>query len=277
MHAREYTCRLLEVLWLTPTVMRIRFEPLTKFDYAPGQFVSLLIPPQGRFGKALKRCYSFSSSPDETSKKGYYELCVKYVEGGRGSQFLASLTKGDLFRVYAPYGHFTYKAPTNGARNTCFIATGTGIAPFRSIVMSEKFQKNNAGSFCLFGARTADEIIYKEDFEKANVKMVCAVSRGNAEGNYQGRVTDYLRDLPKTFPWHQTDFYICGNGMMVAEVDQILRGAFGVQKSAIFKEAFSVVTPKPRVVEQAEGQAQVEPTMADESFGIPIGALKEVG
>lgn len=262
MHAKEYTCRVLEILWLTPTVFRVRFEPLKRFDFEPGQFVSVVVPPNTRGSKPVKRCYSFAGTPEEASKHGFYELCMKYVEGGRGTGYMASLSKGDLFRVYAPYGHFTLKSQAS-KRQICFIATGTGLAPFRSMALSEKFKSVAHRSMCLFGARTADEIFYQKDFEKAGVKFVSAVSRdAEASGQFQGRVTDYLKQLPKGFSFHDTDFYLCGNGEMVAEVNGLLRGSFGVPERSIHKEAFSLTVVKKPVASNEAAEKEEKSSLA---------------
>src|SRR5438477_11165363 len=104
MYAKELICQVVDNTWLTPTVFRLRFEPLKRFKFEPGQFVSVLVPPTQESPTTVKRCYSFASSPLEAKNKGYYELCVKYVPGGRGTSYLASLKRGDTFRAFAPYG-----------------------------------------------------------------------------------------------------------------------------------------------------------------------------
>lgn len=270
MHAKDYTCRVLDLTWLTPTVFRLRFEPLKRFAFEPGQFVSVVVPAMSKTVKSVKRCYSFAGTPEEARNLGYYELCIKHVEGGRGTNYLASLSRGDLFRVFAPYGHFTL-GKTKQPKNICFIATGTGLAPFRSMALSEQFKQVAVSATVLFGARTADEVFYQKEFEKAGVKFVATVSRDEKSGLFQGRVTDYLKQLPKSFPFHQTDFYLCGNGEMVAEVNSLLRGAFGVPEKNVHKEAFSLTVVKKPLV--------VVPEAAEErgSITLAMPALEEVG
>jgi ferredoxin-NADP reductase len=235
MPAREVACKVVEFNWLTPTVMGIRFEPSKKFVYEPGQFLSVVVPdPAG--GRPLRRAYSFASPPG----KDGYQLCVKHVPGGPGSGYLAKLKVGDVFKAFAPYGDFMY-VPRPG-RKACFISTGTGIAPFRAMVMSDQFRENPPEeALNLFGVRTADEIIYPGLFEGFGVKVVNAVSKPPAGfKGFQGRVTDYLKSLPSDWDWHATDFYLCGNGDMVAEVVKILRSGHGVPEEAIHKEVYFV-------------------------------------
>lgn len=228
--------------------MGIRFEPSRRFSYEAGQFLSLIVPapfaPPGSRGSRLRRAYSFSTP----SEKGQaYELCVKHVQGGPGSSYLKSLEVGGTFKASAPYGDLFYRP--REARNACFISTGTGVAPFRAMVLSEVFKRERPERvFSIFGARTESEIIYPGFFERQGLECVTAISQptGAGAGHFKGRVTDYLRSLPADWPWHTTDFYLCGNGDMVADVRRILKEGHGVQDAAIQKEIYFSSSRPPR-------------------------------
>ncbi len=238
--AIKVRCRIVEKRWLTPTVLAIRFEPSKSFAYEAGQFLSLYVPSRENGAKPLRRIYSFASP----SKDQGYELCVK-LTGGPGTSYLASLEPGQEFEATAPYGHFLYK-PVRG-RSACFIATGTGIAPLRSMALSRAFAEQPPESaLVLFGARAQDEIIYPNSFEPLGIQVVNALSApGPGWGGFRGRVTDYLRSLPSDWAWHTTDFYLCGNGDMIAEVRKILVAGRGVPVSAIHQEAYFSPSGQP--------------------------------
>ena len=236
MPAREYLCRVLENKMLTDSVIQLRFEPTRRFKFDAGQFLSLIVPqsfatkdwdPKRR----IRRIYSFAASIENG-----YELCVK-LTGGPGPSFLASLKAGDTFAASAPYGDFFYKTPSK--RGACFISTGTGIAPFRAMIQSTAFQENKPHhALSLFGARNESELLYEAEFHQLGVETVFALSRPDAHWRgFVGRVTDYLRSLPLAFPWHTTDFYLCGNGTMVEEVKEILRSR-GVEPTAVHSEVY---------------------------------------
>jgi ferredoxin-NADP reductase len=237
MLAAKHTCTVVAVTWLTPTVMRVQFTARKPIKFLGGQFISLYVPDIAN-GKTVRRAYSFASAP-EAGSKGVYELCVKYLPGGAGSEFLAALRPGDEFEATAPYGHYVYQ-PKSAARNACFISTSTGVAPNRSIVLSEEFRENPpARTIFVYGARTEDEIIYPGEFEKLGLESINAISRPSSgfEG-FTGRVTDYLRSLPNSWLWHDTDFYVCGNAPMIDEVRDILRSGHGVGAARIHAESF---------------------------------------
>jgi CDP-4-dehydro-6-deoxyglucose reductase, E3 len=194
----------------------------------------VIIPGAGPKGRDLRRAYSIASSPEVRP----IELCVKIVDGGPGTQFLYKLRPGDTFKALAPYGAFTYNA--NKARHACFVATGTGIAPFRSMVMSNAFREHPPLSAqVLLGVRTEDELMYLDNAGGfAQVQYIKAVSQPTPTWNgFKGRVTDYLRSLGESYPWKDTDFYLCGNGDMIQEVKNILAER-GVEKTAIHQEKY---------------------------------------
>jgi ferredoxin-NADP reductase len=152
------------------------------------------------------------------------------------------LEKGDTFRATAPYGDLVFQ--TEPGRRVCFISTGTGLAPFRSMMMSRGLQQGvreglypHVISIC--GVRDEKEIIYPGLFEAQGVEVVDALSRpADSWRGFTGRVTDFLKTLPLDWGWHATDFYLCGNGAMILDVLKIIRDGHGVRDEAIHKEIY---------------------------------------
>jgi len=234
MPAQELKCEVTGFRELTPTVFEVTFNPIPDLSFEAGQFISIIVPGAGPHGRDLRRAYSIASSPQGQA----VELCVKLVEGGPGTNFLYQLRPGNHFRGMAPYGDFVYE-PRSG-RHVCFIATGTGIAPFRSMILSDHFKKNPPlSTACLLGVSEEAEVLYDTEMQaQANLRWVPCVSRPKGEWKgFRGRVTDYLRSLGSDYPWLETDFYLCGGGAMIDEVKQIL-GGFGVTKDSIHQEVY---------------------------------------
>lgn len=238
--ARRLKCQLIQREWITPSVMRIRFEPSKRFEFEPGQFVSLVVPHSGS-RRSVRRAYSLAT-PDARSG---YELCIKLVPEGLGSCHFAALKPGQPFEIYAPYGDFVYEP--SDAKAVCFISTGTGIAPFLSMARSDVFHEHRPERVTsLFGAYSQEDIIYPGLMKDLHIEEVVALSRP-APGweGFTGRVTDYLKSLPKDWGWKSTDFYLCGNGNMVEDAVRILE-AMGVPEARIRKEVF-FTNPNQRV------------------------------
>lgn len=250
MAAQEFRCEVKSYNHLTPTVFEITFETDKPVEFEAGQFFSIIIPGAGPKGRDLRRAYSIASAPHVRP----IELCVKLVEEGPGTNYLASLRPGDAFRAMAPYGDFVYEHKFG--RHACFIATGTGIAPFRSMVFSEYFKSNPpASATCLLGVRDEAELLYMDEFAAAGagVQWVPTVSRPGASGNWQGfkgRVTDWFRTQGDHFPWCETEYYLCGSGAMIDEIKALL-AAKGVVKDSLHQEIYykppKVLTLTPKV------------------------------
>jgi CDP-4-dehydro-6-deoxyglucose reductase, E3 len=227
----EFRCRVESARDLSPSVFELTFTPETPFDFQAGQYISVVVPQAE--GKPLRRPYSIASPPGGSP----VELCIQRIEKGPGNSFLASLKPGDSFQGFAPYGFLVFK-PKPG-RDVFFIATGTGIAPFRSMLLSESFKKTALRkTVCLLGVRSESEILYEDSLGSLpGVQWIPCISQPRNSGgvNWAGRVTDYLKK--NEIAWLETDFYLCGNGAMIDEVKQTLK-AHGVLKDSIHQEIY---------------------------------------
>ena len=233
--AQAIEAKLVHKKQLTNDVIELHFESSPPFHFEPGQFFSIIVPGRGPGGRDLRRAYSIASHPENH----LMELCVKVVEGGPGTQYLNNLKIGDVVKGMAPYGDFIFK--THHAKHVIFIATGTGIAPFRSMISSQVYKEHTPlSTTMLFGARDTGDLIYTQDFvEKLGAdRMVQALSRPAGEWKgMKGRVTDWLRQNEDKIDWLETEFYLCGNGAMIDEVKLIL-GAHHVGKPSIHQEVY---------------------------------------
>src|ERR1700710_1685986 len=127
--------------WQTGKVIRIEQEAaatrrfwiqlpeLSSFDFEPGQFVTLDLPIHEKPNKRW-RSYSIASHPDGTN---VIELVIVLLEGGLGTHYLFNhVDVGTEILLRGPQGVFTL--PPIIDKDLFFICTGTGIAPFRSMV-----------------------------------------------------------------------------------------------------------------------------------------------
>src|SRR6201992_2584102 len=127
--------------WQTGKVIRIEQEAaatrrfwiqipeVASFDFEPGQFVTLDLPIHERPNKRW-RSYSIASWPDESN---VFELVIVWLEGGPGTTYLFNeVSVGSELTLRGPQGVFIL--PENIDRDIFLICTGTGIAPFRSMI-----------------------------------------------------------------------------------------------------------------------------------------------
>jgi benzoate/toluate 1,2-dioxygenase reductase component len=192
---RSYEARVLWVEWLSRQVFAIRMERPVGFQFRPGQ--SIRIDYDG-----MERDYSLVSGPADP----HLALCVLLVPGGMLSPRLAALAPGDLLRFSGPHGYFLYQSD---AVPLIFVATGTGVAPFVSMVRA------GARAFTLLhGVRHAEDLYYREVLRPAASRYVPCLSVGIADGCYRGRVTEWAAENLGPGPY---DFYLCGNRSMIRD------------------------------------------------------------
>lgn len=205
-----------EVRWVSESAYVLRFDR-KGMDFAPGQYLSV-----GPGNDIHMREYSVYSSP----RHDYLEILVKLVDGGYVSNRLKALSPGEPVRVDGPFGFFTIDDDWKSHRYV-FIATGTGLSPFHSFVESYPGLDYQV----LHGIRDSSERYEHETY--APERYLTCISR-NDEGDYRGRVTDYLRE-------HRPDpaarYYLCGNCDMIYEAFDILQDA-GVPHNQLFAEVY---------------------------------------
>ncbi len=213
---------------------RLYFEPGTDFLFKAGQFVNIIVPPIGEH-KTIKRPYSIASPP---SWKGFLDITWKRVQGGYVTSYLWALKEGDHLQIQGPLGHFTLKQPL--PKTLVFVSTGTGIAPFRSMIHELLREGAPCEMWNIFGNRYENEILYREEFEKLiqehkNFHNVLTVSRPQ---NWSGE-TEYVQFVLRKYiagPQHK-HIYICGLQNMISEV---LKTALemGFERDQIFFEKY---------------------------------------
>src|SRR5258708_33657051 len=99
---------------------------MRRFGFVSGQWLSFKqVKPDG---EELTRAYSIASPPGEDPR---FALCLNRVQDGFMSNFLCDMQAGDEIHCQGPFGDFILRPPL---RDTIFIATGTGISPFRSML-----------------------------------------------------------------------------------------------------------------------------------------------
>ena len=107
----------------------ITVPELDSFEFIPGQFVTLDLPIDDRPAKRI-RSYSIASWPDGTN---VFELLIVLLEGGLGTTYLFNeIKEGSELTLRGPQGVFTL--PETLDKDFYLICTGTGIAPFRSMI-----------------------------------------------------------------------------------------------------------------------------------------------
>lgn len=209
--------RILSRRFLAPGVFELELERPAALRFLPGQRLRLR-------REGYDRDYSIASSPGEPGLR----LLIRLFPEGRMSPWLAAVPPGTAVEGSGPHGYFLFDP---AGVTPVFVASGTGIAPFRSMAAA------GAAGFVLFqGARTGAELFYRRFLEARAGRYVGCLTRERPPlpaGTRAGRVTEALREdlTPGRY-----DFYLCGRGEMIRDALQVIDARFpGVR---VFTEAF---------------------------------------
>lgn len=198
-------------------VIRFTFEHEPVIDFEPGQFMSIFAEKEG---KRISRPYSIASWPEN---KDHLEICLKVVEGGFMSNYLHRVPSGTKLQMIGPLGRFVLPEPIQ--YDTVFVATGTGIAPFISMlgrIWAEGLDNGHEFSV-VFGVRYTHDLIYRDLMEKwerkhPNFHFYPTVSRPETP-EWKGRVGYVQKIIQNELgDYHEKQVFICGLHNMVEEV-----------------------------------------------------------
>ncbi|MBM3859864.1 MAG: oxidoreductase [Verrucomicrobia bacterium] len=207
--------KVIHVRDLTARCYVLRVERLG-MSFRAGQSITL-----GVRRMRVNREYTIYSGEQDN----FFDVLIRDIQDGIVSPALRRCAPGEELECAGPYGSFVIEKPEDTSRRHLFVATGTGIAPFHAMARTHP----NLNYRLLHGVR-----LLEERYDMADYANYVACVTGEQVGDFRGRVTDYLKQHP-TDP--QTICYLCGNGKMLSEAYDILRGQ-GVPSDQLHVEAF---------------------------------------
>ncbi len=234
--ASELKAKLLDWKELAPEVHHFEFEVpgVEHLQFTPGQFVSVI---EHKGDKDITRAYSIAS-PRSGNR---FELCLNRVPDGLVSSWLFGLKPGDEVDMHEPLGYFTLRHP---GRRAVFVATGTGVAPFRSMLL-DHLPRTQPRITLLFGVRHEQGLLYRDEFEQLaerheSFHFLPTVTRPSASWRGRtGRVQQHLDEalaLRTPNEMSNVDVYICGLREMVDGVRMELKERGFDRKQIIYEK-----------------------------------------
>lgn len=230
---QEFKARLSDREELNSKYMRVRLELVepNHIEFLAGQYVLINVP-----GTTHRRSYSITSSP---SIGHALDFLVDITPSGQATQFLATSALGTELTFHGPLGSFTL---TQGEPELIFVATGSGLAPYLSMIDNLLIDQGDTRPLTLlWGERTTENLFGLEDMAQrermhSNFKFHPTLSQPPVQGwpLCEGRVTDCL--LVHNFS-PQAGYYLCGNANMINDV-KVLLAKKGVKPEQIHTESF---------------------------------------
>jgi ferredoxin--NADP+ reductase len=202
--------------------------------FEAGQFVRIALDLGG---ERVARPFSFVNPPADPVLEFYGVI----VPGGPLSPALARLKAGDALWVADNPSGFLVLAEVPPAEDLWLVATGTGIAPFLSILRTEAPWQRYRRVILVHGVRHARELVYRETIEEVLrtrpgiFSYVRFVSRENAPQTLNGRIPAAIADgrleaAAQPIAAERSQFMLCGNPDMLKEAGAAL-AARGLRKN----------------------------------------------
>lgn len=225
---------LLEVQTLTPSLFTLRTTRDAGFRFRAGQFARLGVTKPD--GSVVWRAYSMVSAPHDE----YLEFFSIVVPGGEFTSELSRLAVGDALLVDKQAFGFLTLDRFNDGRDLWLLATGTGLAPFLSILQDLEVWQRFSRIVLVYSVRQAAELAYQPLIEDLRLRdylegvadkllYLPVVTRETVPGALHGRITTLIENgeleraagLALT-PEHSR-VMLCGNPQMIEDTRAVLK------------------------------------------------------
>lgn len=199
----------------------LRLREPKSISFKPGQFISFEMPhPQT--GRLMARAYSIASSP---SRSDVITLLFNLVPGGPGSGFLFDLHAGDKTNFKGPAGHFYLRE--DPGRELLFVASGTGIAPIRSMLLANAERPDPGPATLFWGLRSQRDLYYQEELvelTRRSPAFTAVTTLSRPEPGWSGESGRVLRLIEeRVASVKNLAVYLCGNSAMIADATALLQ------------------------------------------------------
>jgi ferredoxin-NADP reductase len=232
--------------------------------FEAGQYMTIGVMVDG---KIVQRPYSVASPPAVAGDEGY-EFYVRLVNGGTFTPLLWRMPIGQGMRMIGPKGKFMLQP--DDERTHIFISSGTGNAPFVSMMRQLLIDGRPRPVLFLNGVSYADELGYQqtlEDWESSGgypVTYIPTVSRATDPRNAgwtgrTGRVETILGPVLDELGLGPDDSiaYICGNPDMILSAEATLLER-GYPEDQVHKELYWPKGKEPRGLAGADLAAAID-------------------
>jgi 3-ketosteroid 9alpha-monooxygenase subunit B len=206
-----------------------------RFDYLPGQFLTLRIPSEQT--GSVARCYSLSSSPFGEEKP---KVTVKRTAEGYGSNWICDhVAAGDQIEVLPPSGVFT---PTDLDAPILLLGAGSGITPVMSILKSA-LAKGSGRLVLVYANRGENDVIFGSELKDLQHRYPQRLTVVHWLESVQGLPSaEKLATLLRPFKAYHA--YMCGPGPFMDAVHKAL-AAVEMSHHQVHAEVFTSLSGDP--------------------------------
>jgi ferredoxin-NADP reductase len=223
---------------IAPNVYELQIEKPSGFTFLPGQFVLFRVPHKDDPHDIQPRAYSIASAPHEQ----HLRFIIKLVPNGRASRWVnEDVHTGSTVHMQGPFGRFTI---SNDPYPMLFVATGTGVAPFRSQILWLLKEKNDARPITLIiGTTSKLQFFWEEEWKDLEKKYphfhVSASFLDGTENWHQekGSVQEHVKRISTLWSTEKS-VYICGAPDIVESVKQQCTMQYNIPARQVHTERY---------------------------------------
>ena len=224
---------------LSPSVRGLTFDAGdSPLPYRSGQWMNLFVPTAG--GLVMRRPYSVASAPNRAGPN-QLDFAITRVPEGPTSNALHDLGEGAVVEADAAEGGWLGRRDDERALAALFVATGSGLAPFRGLLQEELAERSGPPIGLVFGCRTQADILWRDELERwakdvPRFSLTVTLSRPDAAwpgatGHVQRHVTSLSQQLRPGL------VLLCGLSPMTHAVERALVSA-GIDAARIRTEEY---------------------------------------
>jgi ferredoxin--NADP+ reductase len=218
-----YNARISRWEEIAPGLAIIGVRADEQVPFQAGQYFTLGL--LGPAGKLVQRPMSVSSSPNDLDE---YEFFIRLVDEGEFTPLLWQRGVGDAINIKGPKGRFLIQPDGRGC---LFVASGTGLAPFMSMIDALRERGEQRDVVLLHGASYDHDLAWRDELEQlANgggfpLRYVATVSRPQHCPTWTGctgrveTIVDAQLEEHGLIP-DNTTLYVCGNPDMITAVEE---------------------------------------------------------
>jgi len=243
----SYQVKLISREKLTAEIALFRVEKPQGFQFLPGQYCLVSVPPTGfQDDRGLRRPLSIASSPLEKEL-----LFLTKLSESAFKRTMAEMAPGAAIILDQPLGSLTLPADT--ATPLAFLAGGVGIAPFRSICRYATDAATGHAITLFYSGRTPEETPFVEELQRmpqqnSRLRSVVTMTRVEDPKKWSGLSGRLTGEMVKAgcAAWESAQYYIAGPPAMTDAMKQTL-DAMGIPAARVKIELFAgYEAPKPR-------------------------------
>ncbi len=270
-----YSLKVKNIKALTPSAVAVTFdipeELFQTFAFSAGQYITI---KKELKGKELRRAYSISSSPKSDS----ITIGIKKVDKGGFSDYAnTKLAIGDVLEVMPPEGRFVFHR-SDKPKNIAAFAAGSGITPIMSIAETVLDSHPENTFVLVYGNKSEKETMFYTALVKLQLDhsdrffVYFTNSEKRSDDSLFGRIDVSTVNYALKNKHKNVDFdgyYLCGPESMIHLVSDTLKEN-EVASDKIHFELFTTTEIKDELPVSADGEAQIEVTVDDETFSFTM-------